>query len=191
MYNTTRTRLPPMVNLLIRYGADCKGRGLLTWVIATLSSYPVDREVVWAMEIMAQLIRAGVDINEVPPEYKDECPPYARQPPLIAAALSGSGSIIFYILAHNPDIHIRHSESGKTAYECAYEAFEAPEDLQRRDQVMSIFAESGISPATMWGILDSEHPREHPRYCRCSTATSELFIPDPELRYMPVLKPLI
>jgi ankyrin repeat protein len=191
MYNTTRARLPLVVNLLLRYGAKCRGQGLLTWVIITLSEHPTEREMVWTMHIMSELIRAGVDINEVPPEYKDECPPNAQEPPLIAAALSGSRSFVCFLLSHSADKSIRHQASGRTAFECAYDAFPLPGDSKRREQLVSIFAENGVSPATLFGILESKHDRKHPRYCRCSQRSLGPIVPDPEMRFQPVLKPEI
>jgi hypothetical protein len=191
MYNTTRPRLPLMVNLLIRYGAECRGQGLLTWVIITLSDHPIERDMVWTMDIMSQLIKAGVDINEVPPEYKDDCPSNAQEPPLIAAALSRSRSLVCFILSHGADHKIRHSATGRTAFECAYDALPLEEDLRRREQLVSIFAENGVSPATLFGILDSEHDRKHSRYCRCSVRALGPVVPDPEMRFQPMLKPEI
>lgn len=192
MYNTTRPRLPPMVSLLIRYGAECRGQGLLTWVICTLSDHPVEREMVWTMDIMDQLLQAGVNIDEIPPEYHDESPSHVREAPLIAAASSGSRSFVCFLLSHDADTDLRHSDSGRTAFECAYSTFDQPGDLKRRDQLVDIFAGvGGISPSTLWGVLESEHPRQHPKYCRCLAQSSRQSVPKPEMRYLPVLKPEI
>jgi len=191
MYNTARPRLPPMVNLLLQYGAKCHGQGLLTWVIITLSDHPIEREMIWTMQIMSELIKAGVDINEIPPKYMDECPPNAREAPLIAAALSGSRSFVCFLLSRDADTSLQHDETGRTAFECAYDVFKEPGEAKRRDQLLGIFAENGISPSTLFGILDSEHSRQHPRFCRCSFRKAGLSVPDPEMRYLPVLKPEI
>lgn len=191
MYNTTRARLPLMVNLLLQYGAEYRGQGLLTWVIITLPENPIERDMLWSMHIMSELIRAGVDVNEIPPEYKDDCPQNAQEAPLIAAALSGSRSFVCFLLSHGADRSVRHEKSGRTVFECAYDAFPSPGDSKRRDQLVSIFAENGMSSTTLFGILDSEHKPKHLRYCRCSQRVLGPVVPPPEMRFQPVLKPEI
>lgn len=188
MYRTTRPRLPPIVNLLLRYGAECRGQGLLTWLIGTLID-PTEREIVWTMHIMRELIKAGVDINEVPPEYDPALPANLTEPPLIAAALTGSRSFVCLLLSHGADKNIRHQKTGKTAFECAYDAIPLPRDLKVRDHLVSIFAENGSSPATLFGILESEYDQKHTKFCQCSVRASGPVVPEPEMRFLPVLKP--
>ena len=165
MFGTSKARYPPLLQLLMQYGAEIHGTGILSWTAGTLGHTPTIQGMVNARDIAGHLLHAGVDINECPPNSGDGDGRFqqVQQVALIAAAISGSAFMVDFLLYHGPDLSIKDSNLGKTAYEIAC----LEESRPYQPDLLDAFVKRGVSPATLWGILESDLKKTQRSPCKC------------------------
>ena len=131
---------------LVQHGAKPNGTGALQWAVGMLAFEKIkEGRVPWEANRIAQmLIEQGyADVNEIP--VKNDDYPTLRHA-LGEATFYENIDFVEYLLDHGADPSIRPEKDGLTAWEIAVSEDGLP-------SVIDALVGSGISPATLWGIL--------------------------------------